>query len=93
MSNPPYLPLADAAHASPEVRRDPTLALYAGEDGLSVARPLASLARTLLAPSGTLALELDPRNVRVLAGELTGWTVRVEPDLAGRERFLIARPD
>ncbi len=93
VSNPPYLPLADALHASPEVRHDPPLALYAGPDGLSVARPLAALARNLLGPGGVLALELDPRNVHVLAGELSGedWEVRVEPDLTGRDRFLVTR--
>ena len=35
ISNPPYLPDADAAWLSPEVQRDPPEALFSGEDGLS----------------------------------------------------------
>ena len=93
VSNPPYLPDADAHDAQPEVRHDPHVALYAGPDGLAVARPLARSAARLLAPGGTLLIELDARNVHVLAAELTraGWSARVEPDLAGRDRFLIAQ--
>lgn len=94
VSNPPYLPEGDAAILEPEVRAEPAVALFAGADGLAVARPLVIEAAGALRPGGLLALELDPRNLRVLASELDPavWTdVRVEPDLAGRERFLLAR--
>ncbi|PYE55341.1 release factor glutamine methyltransferase [Deinococcus yavapaiensis KR-236] len=87
VSNPPYLPDADAARAQPEVRHDPSLALYGGPDGLALARRLVLEAERL---TTRLALELDPRNVRVLASEMTGWTVTVHPDLTGRDRFLLA---
>lgn len=92
VSNPPYLPGADRAGADPEVRHDPDLALYAGPDGLSVARPLAAQAGAALAPGGVLLLELDPRNAPTLAGELRAgdWEAEVLPDLAGRERFVRA---
>ncbi|AFZ68059.1 peptide chain release factor N(5)-glutamine methyltransferase [Deinococcus peraridilitoris] len=91
VSNPPYLPLADAPVVAPEVRRDPELALYAGEDGLAVARPLVHEAQVLVGPQGVLALELDPRNVALLAAEMSAWHVEVQPDLTGRARFLLAR--
>lgn len=93
VSNPPYLPGADEAALLPEVRFDPPLALYGGSDGLGVARRLVTAARALLRGDGLLALELDPRNVNVLAGELPGrtWASRVRPDLTGRDRFLLAR--
>lgn len=92
VSNPPYLPDADRDLAQPEVRRDPDLALYAGPDGLWVARRLVEQARGALDPRGRLLLELDPRNVRVLAGEMAaaGWQTTVQPDLTGRERFVSA---
>lgn len=92
VSNPPYLPEADRLTADPEVRRDPDLALYAGPDGLAVARPLAAQAAAALAPGGVLLLELDPRNAATLAGELVarGWQAEVLPDLTGRERFVRA---
>ncbi|MFB9990773.1 peptide chain release factor N(5)-glutamine methyltransferase [Deinococcus oregonensis] len=98
VSNPPYLPGADQHTADPEVRHDPDLALYAGADGLSVARPLLAQARAALAESegaggGVLLLELDPRNAPTLAAEARdlGAETQVLPDLAGRERFVQIR--
>ncbi|MEF2277040.1 peptide chain release factor N(5)-glutamine methyltransferase [Deinococcus sp. YIM 134068] len=90
VSNPPYLPDADRAGADPEVGHDPALALYAGADGLEVARPLAAQARAALAPAGVLLLELDPRNAVPFAAELraVGWRAEVLADLVGRERFV-----
>ncbi|EYB69389.1 HemK family modification methylase [Deinococcus phoenicis] len=92
VSNPPYLPDTDRLDADPEVRFDPDLALYAGPDGLGVARPLAAEAGAALAPGGTLLLELDPRNAAAFAGELraAGWRADVRPDLTGRARFVRA---
>ena len=95
VSNPPYLPDADRLNAQPEVRHDPDLALYGGPDGLRLARRLAVQAGKRLKPGGTLLLELDPRNVGLLAAEmrLAGWTVQTHADLSGRERFLWASHD
>jgi release factor glutamine methyltransferase len=43
--------------------------------------------------NGWLLLELDPRNAPVMRQELedTGWRARLEADLTGRERFIVAR--
>lgn len=92
VSNPPYLPEADRESAQPEVRHDPDLALYSGPDGLTLARRLALQAPAHLKAGGTLLLELDPRNVEVLAGEMrpAGWRVKIHTDLTGRQRFLSA---
>lgn len=93
VSNPPYLPDADREGADPEVRFDPDLALYAGPDGLDMARPLAVEAQATLTPGGGLLLELDPRNAAAFAAELRagGWEAELLPDLTGRERFVRAR--
>ena len=93
VSNPPYLPEGDRAHADPEVQRDPQLALYSGPDGLTLARRLAAQAPPVLAGGGTLWLELDPRNAATLAAELRagGWDAQLHADLTGRERFVQAR--
>lgn len=92
VSNPPYLPDGDRLNAQPEVRHDPDLALYGGPDGLKLARRLAAQATGRLEPGGILLLELDPRNVEVLAAEMmtAGWAVQTHADLSGRERFLWA---
>lgn len=92
VSNPPYLPESDRALVPIEVRSEPEVALYAGEDGLDVARKLLKQARSLLAPRALFALELDERNAAALAASMRDFTdVRLECDLVGRQRFVIAR--
>lgn len=92
VSNPPYLPDADRLQVPPEVNVDPGEALFAGPDGLDVARRLAWQAQKVLPGGALLAMELDPRNVHKFAESLVSWrNVRVEGDLAGRPRFVVAR--
>ncbi len=92
VSNPPYLPASDQPSAQPEVQYDPALALYGGPDGLSLARRLCQQAPAVLAAGAPLLLELDPRNALTLTQELRaqGWSAYLEPDLTGRERFVVA---
>ena len=88
VSNLPYLPAGDRDTLSPEVQRDPEVALYSGEDGLEHFRRLEAEAFDLLRPGAFCLLELDPRNVRQ-AAELARWaSSEVFEDLTGRERFL-----
>lgn len=94
VSNPPYLPEAYRQVAPKELSFENPLALYAGQEGLDVARPLAEEAWGALRPGGWLLLELAPENVAILAGELRAraWQeVEVLRDLAGRDRYLRAR--
>ncbi|MFA5594265.1 MAG: peptide chain release factor N(5)-glutamine methyltransferase [Trueperaceae bacterium] len=92
VSNPPYLPDSDRKQLPPEVNMDPGTALFAGADGLEVARRLAWQTYKVLPSGALLALELDPRNVHKFASLLVGWKdVRVESDLGGRARFVLAR--
>ncbi len=94
VSNPPYLPEGYREVAPRELAYENPLALYAGPEGLDVARPLAREAWEALLPGGFLLLELDPGNIRTLAQELEaqGWEgVEVLPDLSGRDRYLRAR--
>lgn len=91
VSNPPYV--EDGAFLPMEVREhEPALALRAGEDGLSVLRPLVGGAKRWLAPGGILALEIGETQgedvVALCAG--AGLDARVEQDLAGRDRYVIA---
>ncbi len=92
VANPPYLPDSDAALLPPEVNADPGSALFGGKDGLDIARRLAWQAYKVLQNGALLALELDPRNAEQFARGLIGWRdVRVESDLTGRKRFVLAR--
>lgn len=91
VANLPYLPAGDAAALQPEARHDPPGALFAGEDGLELARRLLGQADRLLPGGALLALELDPRNVRQASAAAHAWrATTVEADLAGRERYLMA---
>lgn len=93
-ANLPYLPDGDRETMPAEVALDPPLALFGGPDGLSLARRLVAQAPSVLPPCGWLLLELDPRNVRALAAELSAAAWRgtsVRPDLAGRERFIVTQ--
>jgi release factor glutamine methyltransferase len=95
IANLPYLPEGDRGQLPPEVAYDPPEALFAGVDGLSVARRLAAEAVPLLRPGAMVWFELDPRNAERFAEELETddrWReVRVEADLNGRWRFVLAR--
>ncbi len=94
VSNPPYLPDTYREEAPPELAWEAEEALYAGPEGLDVARPLLREAYGALRPGGGLLVELDPGNVHALAEEaraLGFGEVSVEADLAGRPRFLRAR--
>ena len=93
ISNPPYLPSGDAITAQPEVQLEPAVALYAGADGLQLARQIAELSTSRLTACGLLALELDPRNAPAMRDhlEILGFAARLEADLSGRQRFVIGR--
>jgi release factor glutamine methyltransferase len=95
VSNPPYVPVADAATIQPEVGRyEPRTALYAGEDGLAVIRRLLASAPQKLAELGWLIVEFgfgqEPA-VRAAAAD-AGWQVaRIRADLQGIPRVAVLR--
>ena len=96
VSNPPYIALTEAESLPPGVRNwEPATALYGGGDGMGPTQRLVRQAASVLQPGGLLALEVDARRAS-LAAELAAseprlCNVRVELDLAGRERFVLAR--
>lgn len=90
-SNPPYLAPGD--QRSPELAFEPQSALHAGADGLDVIRRLIAGASARLRPAGLLLVEIGAGQAgAVLAlAHAAGLTGRVEPDLAGIPRLLVAR--
>ena len=90
VSNPPYVPPEELEDLPPEVRADPPLALV--DDGAVYGR-LAAQALRWLRDGGALALEIDARRgpdvAEVLRRDFVD--VRVESDLAGRDRVVVAR--
>jgi release factor glutamine methyltransferase len=95
VSNPPYVAAGDLAGLAPEVRAfEPALALSAGPDGLAAYRALLPDCARLLAPGGSVALEIGQGQAAAVAGLLTeqGLTITDRRrDLAGIERCLVAR--
>ncbi len=96
VSNPPYIALGEAVVLPASVRNwEPAVALYSGTDGMSATARLVRQAADVLAPGGLLAIEVDVRRAS-LAAELVSrerrfHAIRVELDLTGRERFVLAR--
>jgi release factor glutamine methyltransferase len=95
VSNLPYISYAESRDLPASVRDwEPAVALFSGDNGLALTRRLAQQAAQRLAPGGLLALEVDARRASLVA-ELVGADqryadVRVQLDLAGRERFVLA---
>jgi release factor glutamine methyltransferase len=96
VSNPPYIALGEAPLLPASVRDwEPAVALYSGADGMAATARLVREAADVLIPGGLLALEVDARRAS-LAAELVSrerrfGAVRLELDLTGRERFVLAR--
>jgi len=96
VSNPPYIALGEAQSLPRSVRDwEPAVALYGGDDGMRPTARLVRQAAAVLAPGGLFALEVDVRRASI-AAELVSrerrfGAVRVELDLTGRERFVLAR--
>jgi release factor glutamine methyltransferase len=91
ISNPPYVPGADAANMQAEVRDwEPHVALFAGATGLEIYRRLIAQAGIVLRPGGRLLMELGYQSlegVRALLAD--GWSdFEVISDLAGWPRVI-----
>jgi release factor glutamine methyltransferase len=96
VSNPPYVAAAEWRRLQPEVRDfEPSGALVAGPDGLAAYRALAPDCARLLAPGGSIVLEIGAGQGDAVASLLRDQGLEVSErrrDLAGLERCLVARP-
>jgi release factor glutamine methyltransferase len=95
VSNPPYVSFGESAELPSGVRNwEPPLALYGGHDGMRVIRRLIRGASRVLRIGGLLAVEVDARRAADAAEQMMSdgrlGNVRIELDLAGRERFVLA---
>ncbi|HEX4999537.1 MAG TPA: peptide chain release factor N(5)-glutamine methyltransferase [Terriglobia bacterium] len=94
VSNPPYISRGDAATLQREVRdHEPSVALFAGEDGLDVIRRLIPEAARLLSPGGWLLFEIGAgmrESVKALFDQR--WeTPQFRADLQGIPRTTVVR--
>lgn len=94
-ANVPYVPSAAIATLPRDVREhEPRLALDGGPDGLDVLRRVAAAAPRWLAPGGVLLCEIGEDQGQGTAALLRAaglGEIAVRPDLAGRDRIVMAR--
>jgi release factor glutamine methyltransferase len=95
VSNPPYVGFGEADKVQKSVRDfEPREAVFAGEQGLDVIRPLIEQGHRALKPHGWLAMEIgySMRDAVVNLLSPTMWEdVRIVPDLQGIPRVVAAR--
>jgi len=95
VSNPPYVGLNEADKVQRSVFEfEPRMAVFAGENGLDVIRPLIAQAHSVLKPGGWLAMEIGYSMRDLVLGLLdpTMWDdIRIVPDLQGIPRVVAGR--
>lgn len=95
VSNPPYISEAEYQLLDPVVREyEPSVALVSGPSGLEAHETILASGPSWLAPGGCLVLEIAPHQAEQVADMAcrSGFaSVEVVPDLAGRDRSLVAR--
>lgn len=92
ISNPPYLTARDMDMLQPEVRREPALALFGGEDGLDFYRRIAEGMPCMVNRGGSCALEVGMGQAEAVRDMLKDAFDKVEifKDINGVERMVCA---
>ncbi len=92
-SNPPYLTKQDMEELQEEVRREPEMALYGGEDGLTFYRKLFALYAPQLKENGIFAVEIGVGQEDAVAAFMkeAGLTPDVITDLNGIKRIVYGK--
>jgi len=91
LGNLPYIPTREIDGLSPEVRREPRMALDGGGDGLDLVRPLVGQAWNALRPGGTLAVEIgqgQAEATQAIFSQAGFVSVASRNDLAGIARVV-----
>ena len=93
VSNPPYIPQGLQGTLQKEVEKEPAMALFAGDDGLSFYRRIAREAPLHLHEKGMLVLECGDDQAAAVAALLEEHfaDIRIFRDMDGHERGVSAR--
>jgi release factor glutamine methyltransferase len=95
VTNPPYIPSSEITNLQIEVLQEPRLALDGGADGLEIYRRLIPQVMKVISHEGFLILEhgdVQRLQLEAIASE-NSFRSESLPDLAGKDRVLICRPD
>ena len=93
VANLPYIPRETLDTLSPEVHRDPEIALDGGPGGLQVVDRLVAQAAAHLSPGGRILLEVGAGQAEATAALLESGpfgNIAMDADLSGVERFVSA---
>lgn len=91
--NPPYVPERVKEDLPRDVRNDPEMALFAGDDGLDAIPVVVDAARRLLKPGGLVICEHDESHAEQVAEIFASSAfegVKTHEDLTHRPRFVTA---
>ncbi|TGE33951.1 peptide chain release factor N(5)-glutamine methyltransferase [Desulfosporosinus sp. Sb-LF] len=93
VTNPPYVSAEDYSQCAPEIFREPSMAFLGGQDGLDFYHLLGEEIRSLLNPQGKLLMEIGWNQAEAVCEifRKKGYKTQVFPDLAGRDRVILAR--
>jgi release factor glutamine methyltransferase len=94
VSNPPYVAESELADLPAELQYEPRAALVSGATGTEAIEQIAREAPEWLDATGTFVCEIAPHQAEAATKVSTAAgfeEVLVRPDLAGRDRVLVAR--
>ena len=94
VSNPPYVTAKEMAELKQEVRYEPEMALYGGEDGLDFYRTMTALWKNSLADGGWLVYEYgdgQQNEVEKILNHNDFYNITLSRDLAGIFRTASAQ--
>lgn len=92
VSNPPYIKTKDMENLSPEVKKEPYIALDGGEDGLDFYKVIASEYKKHLSDDGYILVEIGYDICGEVAKlfEIDGFTTDIITDMNGIQRIICA---
>ena len=93
LSNPPYIPDAVCDTLSPEVMREPRIALAGGADGMDFYKRITPLAMKMIDDSGFIAFEIgyDEREAITALAEHHGLSIEIIKDYSANDRVAVLR--
>ena len=94
VSNPPYVPRKDMGGLQRELRHEPSMALFGGEDGLRIVGRLVHEVPRILRPGGWFLVEIGFNSrpaVEVMLGRPEWEQPEFLKDLAGIDRVVAVR--
>lgn len=91
ISNPPYIPIG--TELEPELKHEPSIALFAEENGLALYRKIVSEAPNYLKPKGWLIFELGIGESQAVKSFMNEYfeEVDTEKDLNGIDRIVYGK--